>query len=414
MRDSHLFCAVAAVSVAVAPAAIAQTYAIRDLGTLPGNVHSKAFSLNSGGLVVGVSTNDLSFGPTRAFIWEDGDLADMGTLGGDEAAARSVNDAGEVAGFADIQPGMGSPSHAAFWRDALVEDLGTLGGSSSWALNVGESGEVVGGARLANGLFHPSLWADGSIEDLGVLPGHCCGDARAINSLGQIVGYSSLSQARAVLWESGELRDLGTLPNGCCSEAFDINETGQIAGFSWVDGTSGFHAVLWEGDRVADLGTLSGGANSRAYAINGAGDTVGTSWTTLVHPGDPHATLWRFAAAFDLNDAVGEIGECVLTEARDTNDAGQIVCMGANAAAGATHAFLLTPHLGLPGDIDGDGDVDVHDYELHLECTGGPGTLPSPDSTTALECLVVFDFDQDGDVDMGDFARFQREFEGAP
>jgi hypothetical protein len=65
----------------------------------------------------------------------------------------------------------------------------------------------------------------------------------------------------------------------------------------------------------------------------------------------------------------------------------------------------------VPGDLDGDLDVDWDDFELFAGCMAGP------DVTIPLPGCDVFDFaradlDADGDLDMADFAEFQRVFMG--
>jgi spore coat protein CotH len=57
----------------------------------------------------------------------------------------------------------------------------------------------------------------------------------------------------------------------------------------------------------------------------------------------------------------------------------------------------------LAGDADDDGDVDLADYAKFAECFGGP------DGTTPVTCgaCVDADFDGDGDTDLADFARVQ-------
>jgi hypothetical protein len=58
------------------------------------------------------------------------------------------------------------------------------------------------------------------------------------------------------------------------------------------------------------------------------------------------------------------------------------------------------------GDVDVDGDVDLDDYPLWGDCMTGP-------HTEWLEPgCQVFDFNGDGDVDLRDFAAFQRAFTG--
>ncbi len=65
---------------------------------------------------------------------------------------------------------------------------------------------------------------------------------------------------------------------------------------------------------------------------------------------------------------------------------------------------------GATGDMDGDGDVDLHDYELFQGCINGPNSQPYACDDT---CSAA-DFNGDGDVDFGDFAGLQLVFSGDP
>lgn len=59
------------------------------------------------------------------------------------------------------------------------------------------------------------------------------------------------------------------------------------------------------------------------------------------------------------------------------------------------------------GDFDGDAWVGLADYQFLFDCLGGPGAMPLPGVGTCKElCLRVFDLDDDGDVDLKDFAAF--------
>ena len=121
---------------------------ILDLGTLGGSV-SSALGMNEHGQVAGFALNAipdpvsiydfLLFGSvngtqTRAFLWTDGVMQDLGTLGGPDAQSNFVNDQGQVAGFSYTDstpnPSAGIPTlHPFLWQNGTMTDLGSLGGT---------------------------------------------------------------------------------------------------------------------------------------------------------------------------------------------------------------------------------------------------------------------------------------------
>lgn len=74
---------------------------------------------------------------------------------------------------------------------------------------------------------------------------------------------------------------------------------------------------------------------------------------------------------------------------------------------------LLMPTPGasnvlIPGDTDDDGDVDLSDYAAFADCLAGPGAEVDPGCNACVDA----DFDDDGDTDLADFAEFVRQFTG--
>ncbi|MCA9945973.1 MAG: hypothetical protein KC449_20965 [Anaerolineales bacterium] len=211
---------------------------------------------------------------------------------------------------------------ACLWRNGELINLGTLGGNYSHATAINNSGQVAGYAHIETQpppfthIFHAFLWEDGTMIDLGTFGYHSI--ASAINESGQIVGRSSYNPSsvptHAFLWENGVMTDLGTL-GGFTSSASDINNRGQIVGYSF-DSQNVSHAVLWEDGTVIDLGSL-GGSISVAYAINNRGQVVGCSQTAA---GLDHAFLWENGVMTDLSNNE-EDRSC----AYDINNRGQIV-----------------------------------------------------------------------------------------
>jgi hypothetical protein len=49
---------------------------------------------------------------------------------------------------------------------------------------------------------------------------------------------------------------------------------------------------------------------------------------------------------------------------------------------------------------------------MFADCMAGPGEEPNPSLTSVLNCLTVFDFNEDGDVDAADFLVLQVSFTG--
>lgn len=67
----------------------------------------------------------------------------------------------------------------------------------------------------------------------------------------------------------------------------------------------------------------------------------------------------------------------------------------------------------IQADVNGDRTVDSVDYAAFANCMAGPGAVPSPDSPmTPQSCLSTFDLDDDGHVDLFDFADFQDTYTG--
>lgn len=281
----------------------------------------------------------------HAFIWEKGHLQDLGTLGGDQSVAWSINRQGNVVGeaYTDTQA-----DRAVLWKNGAIRDLGLLPrGSFTSARGINDRGEVVGygDTFVANrfGYFEVSrafLWKSGRMRLLDDLdprtsPEEGSSHAFAINDRSVVVGSAERIRSQPswpVLWRAGSSHRIRPLVQAE-GAAYAVNDAGQVVG--QVGSFPTLKAFTWKNGRFQILRSLSDepGVDSIANGINRGGQIVGSS--------AGHAVLWSGKQVLDLNDLIPEGSGWVLQSAAAINRTGQIV--GSGEHAGETHAFLLTP-----------------------------------------------------------------------
>ncbi len=219
-----------------------------------------------------------------------------------------------------------------------VTDLGTLGGSSSTATAINSSGEIVGYSLISGDVaMHAFLYANGSMQDLGTLGGPNSG-AYGINNSGQIVGASDTDSAgdeHAFLYSNGSMQELPILGGSCGGFSFanSINNVGQIVGTS-SRGCSyvPYHGFLYTvaTSTMTDLGVISG-RDSIARAITDAGVIAGES--DADNASATHVALWVNGALTDTGAYGGAMG---------MNSSNQIVGWGSVPPIATEQAFLYS------------------------------------------------------------------------
>ncbi len=302
-----------------------------------------------------------------AVAWLDGNIISLGTLGGTQSATSgTVSNRGEIVGgalneiadpFANdfSQFFMFVPAttqcHAFLWHRGNMRDLGTLGGPDSIASSVNDRGQV-SGQSYTNSIpnpvtkfptLDPFFWEDGQMIDLGTLGGNF-GVADWMNDRGQVVGGSDLKGDTTghpyLSDQGGQMQDLGTL-GGDNGEAFSINDAGVVVGRADLPGSGAHHAFLWKrGHKMEDLGVPQGDTCSTALSVNIHNQVVGDSGVCGV---GGHAFLWENGGPMvSLQRLVIPGSELQVTDADFINDRGEIACIG-TVADGNSHACLLIP-----------------------------------------------------------------------
>ena len=367
----------------IAAAAMAQspTYKVIDLGTVGPN--GQPFAITKNGLIAGAAQTGDILSAEVWYKGQVVDLGQPG-LKGQNSQAFSVNAWGQVVGEAQTDSpdpqgedfcgfaalglaSSGTTCLAFVWQNGVMNPLPTLGGNNGVANQINGAGQAVGmaendrpdstcpsgGAQKLE--FKPVAWQNGTVRELPTYAGDPDGNAHAINDSGQAAGGSGVCAAfnpvwltnlqplHALLWESGKVVDLGNLGGtgyGDGIMALNLNNHGQVIGSSDLQGDASFHAFLWTHETgMQDLGTLPGDVDSAAIGINDNGQIVGVSIDANFNP---RAFLRQGQELIDLNTLVPAGSPLDLASACSINTAGEIVGFAFDSSFNV-HAYLAVP-----------------------------------------------------------------------
>jgi probable HAF family extracellular repeat protein len=337
--------------------------AIDDLGLIAGDSNLAGDTIEHAYLWAYGANLDLGTlgGPNSAVLWPG--LNNRGeAVGISDTSTMDPN--GETWSCGAFLP----PSHTGYicvgfmWKNGAMTPLPTLGGNNGFATAVNDSGHAVGWAETATRdstctgtqvlQFMGVVWgANGKVlEQLMPFAKDPDSAATGINDRGQVVGISGkcgtavgdLSAIHAVLWENGKVTDLGNIGGHAWNTPMAINNRGQIVGFGDVKGDDhgnnpNFHAFLWTKEhRMQNLHTLEGDALSEALGINEAGQVVGVSYAAGF--ANPRAFIYENGKMTDLNTLISGNSGLTLQVAQDINDEGVIVGQAIGQGSGACGA----------------------------------------------------------------------------
>jgi probable HAF family extracellular repeat protein len=306
----------------------------------------------------------------RAVINIDGLNIDLGTLGKPDGNSwinwGGINDRGEAVGMsetADLDPNgedvCGFGTHLTcvpfLWRDGHMSALPTVGGNNGQASAINNRGQVVGYSETANTdptcppapTISPVLWEKGQVQPLPLVGTDPDGFANGINDQGTAVGYSGscIAAKHAVMWKNNTAFVLQDLGYARSNVAYAINNLGQIAGkVRSADGTT-FVAALWQPDgTLTNLGILPGDYAAFATGINNLGQVVGNNFDSSFNWS--HGFIWQNGVMTDLNTLIPADSNLFIISASNINERGQISGMATvltGPHAGDIHAYLATP-----------------------------------------------------------------------
>jgi probable HAF family extracellular repeat protein len=356
-------------------------YFVKDLGTLGG----------SGGVAEGISDRGWVVGDANlagdqsghAFLWRDGVMTDLGTLGGVNSQEQwpVKDDRGLIIGDSEIStmdpynedfcgfhansgvPPTGLICIGFLWQDGVMTALPTLGGNNAQALGVNNRGQVVGfaeqntqnqGCTLPQVLdIQAVIWGPkpGEIHTLAPLSGDVSAWAIGINDSGQVVGLSGncvspnfngngTSPQHGVVWRKGTVTNIGTL-GGSFIFPWAINAKGQVVGQASPPGDQTLHSFLWQKGVMRDLGEIPGDFGSIAFGLNDQSDVVGGSCDQNFNC---RAYLWQDGVMTDVNSLVKPGSTPLyLVFGNDINAEGEIAAYAFDTRNGEYHAAVAVP-----------------------------------------------------------------------
>jgi len=354
-------------------------YDIADLGTLGGSF-SIAFDISDAGEVTGAATVPGEY--QHGFRWVRGHMVDVGTLEGSrtglnaQAAGRAGREAVSILSeISAADPlgedfcgfGTGLLCRAGVWRNGVLTPLPGLGGNNAAALTMNSQGQIVGLAEdgVLDGScmtpqkshFQAVAWEQGRIRVLPPLPGDEVAMAVRNNDNGQVVGTSGLcsntafggagSGAHAVLWDHGTPIDLGNLGDPNSGFAAAINNKGEVFGAAgFPDGS--LHPFLWtKMTGMRDLGLMTSDPMDRQntpFNANDQGQMVGASCDVAFEL--CRGYLWQDHVYTDLNSLLPPDASLYIVAPLAINQAGQIAGLAVDLSTFEAHAFLATPRPG--------------------------------------------------------------------
>ena len=175
---------------------------MRDIHSL-GAGNTFPWGLSNTGIAVGQKDPQ-----NGTFLWTNaGGMKILAGLEGPGDVPLGVNDAGQVVGW--YKRTSTDVNKAFLWENGVIRDLGTLGGLSSVGTAINNFGQVVGRSEIAfrkggSQNFRAFLWSSAEgMRDLGSLPNRDFAQANDINDAGIVVGRTFLTSgaSRATLWK---------------------------------------------------------------------------------------------------------------------------------------------------------------------------------------------------------------------
>jgi len=257
---------------------------------------SAAIAINEQNSVTGFADFDNSSQP-RAFFWSDvNGMTNLGTLGGSTSKGLAIDDS-ENARIVGYSYTTDQHKHAFIWQNGVMQDIGTLGGNASVARSINNAGEVVGYSIASNNQPHAFIWLNNQIFDLNNLveSDWVIADAYHITQQGHILALAVKdNESQYVILDSGN-----AWPERVTSTPTETVELTQLSSFGGqhqeeviaaaTDANNNYYSVGYSSSDSASFNQTET-IESHKYGVylQKLSDAGQHEWTINISPTNPH------------------------------------------------------------------------------------------------------------------------------
>ncbi|GEM_PF-1724497 len=155
--------------------------------------------------------------------------------------------------------------------------------------------------------------------------------------------------------------------------------------------------------KVVNSGTIPSGPFALSWRLeNPEGAQLASVDSQSIEPGGENEIMYLWDKGNRPPGSAIQVvaiadGEGTVHEADETNN---------------TRVLVVVLPAAIPGDFDGDGDIDRNDLHQFIVCVTGPSIAGSPAPGCTVDQSNAADFDHDSDVDQSDFGIFQGCYSG--
>jgi probable HAF family extracellular repeat protein len=209
-----------------------------------------ALDINNRGQVVGGSASSPVLATGSLFLWDPESGTTENIIGETRKIVgfgnNEINNEGRIVGTIEKPDPSG---HEAFiWdKETGFTLLGTLGGKNSVAYSINDKGQVAGWSEIDEGYRHAFIWDDvNGMTDLGTVGGDTS-SAFVVNNRSQVLGHSSDSKGNfyIVIWDKkNKVRRIRRISDGSLNWRIALNDNGQLMG-TYLKRTGSWSVGKW-------------------------------------------------------------------------------------------------------------------------------------------------------------------------